>query len=236
MKPVIGITSYVEQARWGAWDLPAALVPLRYVAAVQSAGGRPLVVPPMSDAIEETIDVLDGIVFSGGSDLNPGLYDAKPHPETRGWRPQRDEAELELMKCALSCSLPMLAICRGMQMLNVVRGGDLRQHLPETSGGLHRERYGEFRRHEVRVDPSSRLGTVLGSRAEVASHHHQGPDRLGDDLRAVAWAPDDTVEGIEDPDLEFACGVLWHPEEDQEPVLFNHLVEAARAHALADGD
>lgn len=233
MRPVIGITSYVEQARWGSWDLPAALVPLRYVAAVESAGGRPLIVPPMPDALEETIDALDGLVFAGGSDLNPSLYEAEPHPETRGWRPQRDTAELELMKCALSCSVPMLAICRGMQLFNVVRGGDLRQHLPETSGGLHRENYGEFMRHEVRVDPSSRLGAALGSRAEVASHHHQAPGRIGRDLRAVAWAPDDTVEGIEDPRLGFACGVLWHPEEDQEPALFERLVSEARDHAVA---
>jgi putative glutamine amidotransferase len=233
VKPVIGITSYVEQARWGAWDLPAALVPLRYVASVESAGGRPLIVPPVADALEETVDALDGIVFAGGSDLNPALYGAEPHPETRGWRPQRDEAELELMKCALSSSVPVLAICRGMQMLNVVRGGDLRQHLPEASGELHRENYGEFVRHDVRVDPSSRLAAALGDRAVVASHHHQGPGRLGRDLRAVAWAPDDTVEGIEDPELEFVCGVLWHPEEDQKPALFEQLVDAARAHAMA---
>jgi putative glutamine amidotransferase len=234
MRPVIGITSYVEQARWGAWDLPAALVPLRYVAAVESAGGRPLIVPPVADALEETIDALDGVVFAGGSDLNPALYGAESHPKTRGWRPQRDEAELELMKCALSSSVPVLAICRGMQMLNVMRGGDLRQHLPETSGAMHRENYGEFVRHDVRIDPSSRLGAVLGDRAVVASHHHQGPGRLGRDLRAVAWAPDDTVEGIEDPELEFVCGVLWHPEEDQEPALFEQLVNAARTHAMAD--
>jgi putative glutamine amidotransferase len=234
VKPIIGITSYAERARWGAWDQPAALVPLRYVAAVEAAGGRPLIVPPVADALEETVDALDGIVFAGGSDLNPALYGAEPHPETRGWRPQRDEAELELMKCALSCSVPVLAICRGMQMLNVVRGGDLRQHLPEASGDMHRENYGEFVRHNVRVDPSSRLGAALGDRAVVASHHHQGPGRLGRDLRAVAWAPDDTVEGVEDPELEFVCGVLWHPEEDQKPALFEQLVDAARAHAMAE--
>lgn len=228
---MIGITSYTEEASFGVWTLPSALIPLAYVEAVERAGGRPLLVPPSEEGIEETLGALDGLLLSGGSDLDPTLYGADPHPETAGIRAERDRAELALLRAALERDLPVLAVCRGSQVLNVARGGDLVQHLPEAVGHeRHRRRPGVFSEHEVEVERESRLGRLLGGRAAVKSHHHQGLGRLGSGLRAVAWADDGSIEGLEDPGLRFALGVLWHPEEGEDDALFRALVEEARAY------
>jgi putative glutamine amidotransferase len=225
-KPLIGITTYVESARWGAWDAQAALVPYDYVRAVERAGGRAILVPPDEDGSEELLDAVDGLVFSGGNDLDPSGYGADAHPATNGTNPPRDRGELALLTAALERDLPVLAICRGVEVLNVVRGGDLVQHLPEVVGHEeHREVVGEFSEHEVSVDPSSRLGDVRGA---VKSHHHQGLGRIGDGLREVAWAEDGIVEALEDPGKPFVVGVLWHPEAGEDQRLFEQLVEAAR--------
>ena len=229
MRPLIGITSYAEEIRWGVWTEEAALVPLAYVRAVEKAGGRPLVVPPSEDGLEETLAALDGVVFSGGGDLDPELYGADPHDETDAPRAERDAAELRLLAAALDRDMPVLAICRGSQLLNVARGGDLVQHLPETVGHeQHRHDPGSFSDHEVKVEAGSRLGGLLGDRAPVKSHHHQGYGRIGSGLREVAWAEDGVVEGLEDADKRFALGVLWHPEEGEDFALFQGLVEEAR--------
>jgi putative glutamine amidotransferase len=229
MRPLIGITSYAEEIRWGVWTEDAALVPLAYVRAVERAGGRPLVVPPSDDGLEETLDALDGVIFSGGGDLDPELYGADPHDETDEPREERDAAELRLLEAALDRDMPVLAICRGSQLLNVARGGDLVQHLPETVGHeQHRHDPGSFSDHDVKVAAGSRLGGLLGDRAPVKSHHHQGYGRIGSGLREVAWAEDGVVEGLEDTDKRFALGVLWHPEEGEDFALFQGLVEEAR--------
>lgn len=228
-KPVVGITTYAENAKWGAWDVPTALVPLNYVQSVEAAGGRALLVPPSTDGVEEALDALDGIVFSGGSDLDPSLYGAEAHPETNGVRPARDRGELALMEGALARDMPMLAICRGLEILNVLRGGDIVQHLPEVVGDeRHKETPGVFAQHEVAVSTDSRLGEILGDRTPVNSHHHQAPGRVGDGLVETAWADDGTVEGLEDPSRAFALGVLWHPEVTQDAKLFGALVEEAK--------
>jgi gamma-glutamyl-gamma-aminobutyrate hydrolase PuuD len=225
-KPLIGITTYVEPASWGSWHVEAALVPYAYVRAVERAGGRAVLVPPDEDGIEEVLDALDGLVFSGGNDLEPEEYGAEPHPATTGTNPERDRGELALLEAALDRDLPVLAICRGFEVLNVARGGDLVQHLPEIVGHeQHRETVGEFSEHTVRVDPSSRIGEIAGA---VKSHHHQGIGRIGNGLRDVAWAADGTVEAIEDPGKPFVVGVLWHPEAGEDQRLFERLVEAAR--------
>ena len=225
-KPLIGITTYVEPASWGAWNLEAALIPYDYVRAVERAGGRAVLVPPDEDGSEEVLDALDGLVFSGGSDLTPEEYGAEAHPETKGTNPARDRGELALLTAALARDLPVLAICRGVEVLNVVRGGDLVQHLPDVVGNNnHREVPGTFADHPVRVDPSSRLGEVHGA---VKSSHHQGLGRIGEGLREVAWAEDGIVEALEDPDKPFVVGVLWHPEAGDDQRLFDQLVEAAR--------
>ena len=230
-KPLIGITTYVEEASWGHWRASAALIPFAYVRAVERAGGRALLVPPTSGAVDETLDALDGLLLSGGNDVDPASYGADAHRQTAGVDPNRDRAELALLEGALARDMPVLAVCRGSQLLNVARGGDLVQHLPDVVGDeKHRETLGIFSDHGVRVDEASRLGALVGERAPVKSHHHQGFGRLGEGLRESAWADDDTLEGVEDPSKRFALGVLWHPEEGEDAALFEALVAEARAY------
>lgn len=229
-RPLIGITSYEpEDVQAGVWFFSAALIPSTYVSAIAQAGGRPVVLPPLDDGVEETLDALDGLLFSGGEDLDPDHYGAERHPETKGVHEARDRAELVLLGAALERDMPVLAVCRGSQIMNVALGGDLVQHVPELVGHEeHRHTPGTFADHDVRVDPASRLGRVLGDHAPVKSHHHQGYGRLGEGLREVAWADDGLVEGLEDPDRRFALGVLWHPEEGDDDALFTALVTEAR--------
>lgn len=231
MRPVIGITSYAQEASFGPWKLPVALVPWDYVAAVERAGGRPLVIPPSEDGIEETLEAIDGLVLTGGADLDPAAYGADPHPATDEPQARRDAAEIALLRAALEKDLPTLAICRGSQLLNVVRGGDLVQHLPEVIGDeKHKQIPGTFSEHSIRIESGSRLGSVVGEHAPVKSHHHQGFGRVGDGLVETAWAEDGTLEGLEDPTRRFALGVLWHPEAGEDAALFDALVEEARAY------
>jgi putative glutamine amidotransferase len=233
---VIGITSYAQPARWGAWDLPAALIPLMYVEAVERAGGRPLVIPPSDDGLAETLDLLDGIVFSGGADVDPIAYGADAHPLTDPPQERRDRAELRLLEAALARDVPTLAICRGSQLLNVLRGGDLVQHLPDELGHTnHRETPGVFSDHDVDLLPGSRLATLLGERGTVKSSHHQGLGRVGEGLVVSARAADGTAEGVEDPSKRYAVGVLWHPEAGEDRRLFDGLVQEARLYRAARG-
>jgi len=233
-RPLIGITTYVVPAKWSYWDLEAALVPAAYVQAVEQAGGRALLVPPADDAVDETLDGLDGLVFSGGSDLDPELYGQEAHEKTFGTVRARDDAELALLTGALVRDMPVLAICRGSQVLNVARGGDLVQHLPDVVGDeKHKHTPGVFADHEVEVREDSRLGALLGPRAPVKSHHHQGFGRVGDRLVEAAWAEDGTLEALEDPSRRFAVGVLWHPEAGDDAALFDALVAEARAYLAA---
>ena len=228
-RPVVGITTYLVPAQFGAWELESALVPADYVRAVERAGGRPLLVPPSDEAVEETLDALDGVIFSGGSDLDPQLYGQAAHPETKGIVPDRDRAELALLQAALARDMPVLAVCRGSQVLNVALGGDLVQHLPEVVGDeKHKHTPGKYADHDVTVEPETRLRTLLGDRAPVKSHHHQGFGRLGEGLREAARAEDGTPEALEDPSRRFALGVLWHPEAGEDQRLFRALVEEAR--------
>jgi putative glutamine amidotransferase len=227
-RPVVGITSYAQDAQWGVWDLPAALVPLDYVDAIERAGGRAVVIPPVEEDIEQTLDLLDGIVFSGGADVDPGRYGADAHPETDVPQMRRDTGELALLQAALARDMPTLAICRGFQLLNVARGGDLVQHLPEEVGhDEHRQVPGEFAVHPVEVKEGSRLASIVGGGSDVTSHHHQGLGRVGEGLVECAWAADGTLEAVEDPSLRFAVGVQWHPEAGEDAALFEALVEQA---------
>jgi gamma-glutamyl-gamma-aminobutyrate hydrolase PuuD len=227
-RPLVGITTYVTPARFGAWDAEAALVPGDYVRAVERAGGRPLLVPPSEHGVDETLDAIDGLIFSGGSDLDPKLYGQDPHPETYGVVAERDRAELALLSAALERDLPVLAICRGSQVLNVALGGDLVQHLPDLVGHEeHKHTPGVFADHHVELEEGTRLASLLGDRAPVKSHHHQGFGRLGSGLRPAAHAEDGAVEAIEDPVRRFALGVLWHPEAGEDMKLFEALVEEA---------
>jgi putative glutamine amidotransferase len=230
-RPLIGISAYGEQACWGAWDLPASLVPQNYVDQVALAGGAPVMLPPVP-AAESAISRLDGLIISGGPDIEPARYGEQPGPRTTVVRPGRDAAELAFFRAAVAGGVPVLGICRGMQLMNVALGGTLIQHLPDVVGHEeHSPAPGAMGRHEVTVGRSgsrSRLAGILGQGAHlVPTHHHQGVDRLGDGLVATAWAADGTVEAVE-LDVRFALGVQWHPEAGDDPALFVALIEAAR--------
>jgi len=233
-RPVVGITTYVVPARFGVWDIESALVPYDYVRAVEQAGARALLVPPSTDGIAEVIDAVDGLIFSGGSDLDPELYGQEAHPETTGIVAGRDAAEVALLRAALDRDLPVLAICRGSQVLNVALGGDLVQHVPDVVGhDRHRETAGVFADHDVAVEAGTRLASVIGDRIPVKSHHHQGFGRLGTGLRAAARDEDGLVEALEAPSRRFTVGVLWHPEAGEDARLFEELVAQAAAYREA---
>jgi gamma-glutamyl-gamma-aminobutyrate hydrolase PuuD len=193
-----------------------------------------VLIPPSEDGVAETIEALDGIVFSGGSDVDPAQYGADPHPETDAPQARRDQAELALLRSALERDLPTLAVCRGFQLLNVARGGDLVQHLPDAVGtDVHKQVPGAFAVHPVEVRDGTRLAELIGSRPEVASHHHQALGRVGDGLAETAWAEDGTLEAVEDPVRRFVVGVQWHPEAGEDQALFEGLVDEARRYRAA---
>jgi putative glutamine amidotransferase len=228
-RPVIGITAYEEDARWGPWSERAVLVPATYVEAVEKAGGAAVVLPIQSKDLESLLGRVDGLVLSGGPDVDPDRYGESLHPRSDQPRVERDEFELALVDQAAQSDTPMLAICRGMQILNVARGGDLHQHLPEIVGHAgHSPTAGEYAQHQVDVLPASQLAAILkGSVVDAASHHHQAIDHLGAGLRVSASAQDGTIEAVEDPRLAYFIGVQWHPEVGGELTLFEGLVEAA---------
>jgi putative glutamine amidotransferase len=206
-------------------------VPAAYVHAIDRAGGRPLLVPLTAGGVEETLAAVDGMLFPGGADLDPELYGQEPHEATFGVDGERDQAELTLLEEALARDMPVLAVCRGSQVLNVARGGDLQQHLPDVVGDeTHKHMPGEFADHDVTIEAGTRLAALVGAGAPVKSHHHQGFGRIGEGLRAAARAEDGTIEAVEDPELRFAVGVLWHPEAGEDLRLFEELVRNARAY------
>jgi putative glutamine amidotransferase len=238
-RPVIGICSAIERASYGAWQLVCNLSPRSYSLSVQAAGGLALLLPADDAAAErpdEMLDLLDGLMLAGGADLDPASYGARPHPETKGAWPERDRFELALAHRALEREMPVLGVCRGMQMLNVACGGTLVQHLPDELGHeQHRHTPGSFSDHEVRIEAGTLAARAVGAeRTAVKSHHHQGVDELGDGVAVSGWsAEDDLVEAIELPGKPYALGVLWHPEEDERSRVIGSLVEAAREHAGA---
>jgi putative glutamine amidotransferase len=229
-RPVIGITAYAEDARWGVWDLPACLLPRNYIDEVAAAGGAPVMLPPVPGA-EAAVGRLDGLIISGGPDVEPARYGALPGPATTIVRPGRDEAEIAFFLAALDAGVPSLGICRGMQLMNVALGGTLIQHLPDVVGSdVHSPTPGTMAEHVVKVGmagSSCRLAAIVGAGTRaVPTHHHQGIEKLGTGLVATAWAEDGTIEAIELED-RFALGVQWHPESGNDPALFRALVEAA---------
>ncbi len=227
-KPVIGISAYDDVAAWGAWKVQAAIVPGSYVRSVTAAGGVPVILPVGGDAAGQVASV-DGLVLTGGPDVDPERYGAEPHEATVPATPGRDEHETALAAAATAAGIPILAVCRGLQLLNVARGGTLVQHLPDVLGHLgHGPAPGVFGRHPVTVGKGSHLAVALGDgQVVVESHHHQAVDVPGQGLEAVAWAPDGTPEAYEDPAAAFIVGVQWHPEEGDDPALFVALVAAA---------
>lgn len=231
-RPLIGITSYQDQAAWSVWQQRASLVPQTYVDAVTRAGGTALLLPPQPAAAPDVTalsDVLDGLVLAGGPDVDPARYGAAAGPHTGPPHPARDDWELRLLHGALERDLPLLAVCRGLQLLNVALDGTLVQHLPD---GTHRTPPARFVHHRVALEDGSRAHAVLGPTAEVSCYHHQAVDRVGRGLRVTARADDGTVEALELPGHRFALGVQWHPETDPEDGrLFHALVTASHREA-----
>jgi putative glutamine amidotransferase len=231
----VGISAAVEQARWGAWDEEVTMAPRHYARAVQQAGGLALLMPPddaAEAAPERWLDRIDALLLSGGNDIDPAFYGQPPHPETKGIRPERDRFEVALARAAVERGLPLLGICRGMELLNVACGGTLIQHLPDVVSGDHPHQPGTFVDHEIRLEPGSLAARAAGAElVQVSSAHHQGVDRLGDGLRASGWFGEEgIVEAIELDQAEhpFALGVLWHPEVEERSRIVAALVESVR--------
>jgi putative glutamine amidotransferase len=217
-RPVIGLCAAVERARWTHWDEEAVLLPRSYVRHVQRAGGQAILLPPDAGDPDDVLDLVDGLLLAGGADI--------------GDAPERDAFELALAERAIERDMPFLGVCRGMQVMNVARGGTLIPHLPDAVGHEdHREALGAFGDHDVRVADGSLARRVVGDALHpTKSHHHQGVDRVGAGLEVTAWATvDDLPEAIEDPERRFALGVQWHPEADPESPLIAALVEEARS-------
>jgi putative glutamine amidotransferase len=236
-RPVIGICSMVERANWTVWrDVEVNVSQRTYSRGVAEAGGLPVILPPddeTSDVPEQLLAMLDGLVLAGGSDIDPASYGAEPDPHTKGSWPERDRFELALARGALERDLPVLGICRGMQLLNVACGGTLEQHVADTE--LHLHTPGTFSDHDVRLEPGSLAARAVGAeRVSVRSHHHQGVDQLGDGLVATGWAdPGDTIEAIEIPEKRWALGILWHTEEERRSPVLGALTAASAKEAVA---
>jgi len=243
-RPVIGMCAALERARWSVWDLQAALLPYNYVEAVLGAGGLPLLLPVDPAAVadpEQTLALLDGLLLAGGADIDPGTYGQSAHAETVDTVPARDAFEIALTRGAIERDLPVLGICRGMQLINVARGGTLQQHLPERVGhDEHRRVIGSFAGsdHEVALVAGSLAARAAGeSSHQTLSHHHQGVDRLGDGLVVSGVSSlDELPEAIELPERRFVLGVQWHPEADTtSTVIAAFVTEAAAAAAVLSG-
>lgn len=230
-RPTIGVTSATERVSYGAWnDVQAFMSPASYARAVQRAGGRPVLLIPTQEDTEDpdgVLDVVDALIVTGGAgDVNPTLYGEEPHPETGPVQEERDAYELALVRAATERRMPVLGICRGMQILNVAYGGGIEQHIPDVVGHEdHRHTPGTFADHDVELESGSLAARAVGDvRAPVKSHHHQGVKEIGAGLAVTGRADDETIEALEDPSCPFVLGVLWHPEEDEKSQLINALV------------
>ncbi|MGO4458937.1 gamma-glutamyl-gamma-aminobutyrate hydrolase family protein [Streptomyces sp. M-16] len=234
--PLIGLTTYLADAQWGEWDLPAALVPSAYAGSLQAAGGRAVLLPPDApEAAADVVERLDAIVLTGGEDLDPALYGAPPHPSTGLPVRRRDRWEHAVLVAALARDIPVLGVCRGMQLMNVHAGGTLIQHLPDSVGHHgHNPNRGHFGAHAVTTVPGTRIGALLPGTRQVATHHHQAVDRLGAGFVVAARAADGTVEAIESTRHRFAVGVQWHPEMGGAAPVVHALVAAAGSAASAE--
>lgn len=235
-RPLIGITTYLEWARYGVWHTEGPVLPRSYVDAMTAAGGVPMLIPPLGDGFGEIVAGLDGLVLSGGADIDPARYGQQPHDKTVGTRPQRDAFELALLDAALAARLPVLGVCRGVELLNVAFGGTLTQHLPDVvEHSAHQPAPGVFGTNRFTLREGSRLAGIVGTEPSGQCHHHQALDELGSGLTAVGFASDGTIEAVEREGEEFVCGVQWHPEETLDDVrLFAALVEAARGRQKED--
>ncbi len=227
--PLIGLSTYVETARYGPWEERVALLPETYVSAVGRAGGCAVLLPPSSFDPVLVLSALHGLVVPGGPDVDPRRYGATAHHETDPPRAERDAWEIALCRQAVAIDLPLLAVCRGLQVLNVALGGTLHQHLPDILGDdSHRATLGQVSLNRVELRAPSAVASILGGKTEGYCHHHQALDTLGAGVEPVGFAADGTVEAVELAGNTFAIGVQWHPEENAaDDRLFDALVHAA---------
>jgi putative glutamine amidotransferase len=227
-RPVIGLTTYAEQAKFLAWDTPATLLHRNYADCVVAAGAIPVLLPPVTDAYASLVDRVDGLVLTGGADVDPHRYGVEPHPATFT-RPDRDAFEFGLFEAARRAGKPVLGVCRGLQVINVALGGTLAQHLPDKLGDVaHQPAPATFGTSSVTLVDGTRAADVLGPETKGQCYHHQAIDRLGAGLVASGHTSDGTIEAAELPG-EFVLGVQWHPEQDTADVrLFHALVEAVK--------
>jgi putative glutamine amidotransferase len=237
--PVIGITTYREQARWGVWDTTADVLHAQYADALVAAGGVPVLLPPATASDEVAAAVvarIDGLVVSGGADVAPARYGEEPHPRTTSWREDRDAWESALLRAADAAALPTLGVCRGMQLMAVAAGGALVQHTPDVVGHEgHNPGGAEFGTTGVRTEAGSRLAALVGDTVEVGCHHHQTV-AAHPGFAATAWAADGSLEAMERPGPRFCVAVQWHPEVREDTRLFVGLVAAAAARAAGRMD
>lgn len=242
-RPAIGICTVQTEASWGLWTLPAALLPLNYIDAIQAAGGLALMIAPdpaLAENPDQLLATLDGLILAGGNDVDPATYGAEPHPATAGLVPVRDATELALSRRAVALDLPVLGICRGMQVLNVAMGGTLLQHLPDVVGHEeHRRVPGSFTGsdHDVHLRSGSLAARATGEETHgTKSHHHQGVDVIGSGLQITGHSTIDQLpETIEADGKRFVLGVQWHPEADERSRVIAALVNAARDYRTARG-
>lgn len=228
-RPLIALTSYLESAKWNVWDkVPAALLPWTYVRQVIDAGGAPILLPPEPSTVLDVMSRVDGLMLTGGPDVDPGRYGEERGSFTQRPRVSRDETELAALAAAQRRGIPVLAICRGVQLLNVARGGTLHQHLPDHAPKVP----GTYDSNQIRIDAGSTLAAALGEEAGMLCAHHQAIDRVGDGLEVVARAADGVIEGVEDPSVPFLVGIQSHPEELPASLpLFRAFVTACRSGA-----
>lgn len=230
-RPLIGLTTYLEPSRHGVWDVVSAILPQAYLDGVSRAGGRPVLLPPQNAWTDDEIDDLDGLILTGGADIDPGRYGQRPLPTSGTPQPGRDGSELDLLAAAERKRLPVLGICRGLQVINIAHGGTLHQHLPDVLGHTgHQRAPGVFNDVSVKLEDGSMPAAWHGPEITVRCHHHQAIDQLGDDLRVVGRAADGTIEALEDSRPgRFLVGVQWHPEEWLDDLAaFAAIVQAAR--------
>jgi putative glutamine amidotransferase len=229
-RPIIGITGELEAARWRNWIREAVVSPVSYTRAVERAGGAPVILPPVpSSSVASLIARIDALVVAGGRDIDPSLYNQAPHDQSDVPDHRRDRFEILMIRAAIDADLPFLAISRGMQVLNVARGGTLTQHLPDRLGSeSHKPDPVKMTTHDVQISAASNLGRVLGATAQVPAAHHQAIDRIGSGLLTVAWTPDQVVEAVELQGHKFGIGVQWRPEEGDDTRIFEALVAAAK--------
>ena len=231
--PRIGISGYRAEVEWGGvWRQPATFIPQQYVDFVTAGGGVPVVLPAVSEQAEVAVEGIDALILSGGPDVAPERYGAAKDPQAERGDPHRDSSDFALLEAALRRDLPVLAICRGLQVLNVAYGGTLHQHVPNVAGSeTHRVAIGTFQRNGVRTVAGSRLESIIGAGTEVPCHHHQSVADVGAGLVACAYAADGVVEALEDTERGFVMGIQWHPEEDADFSLSKALVSATRSRA-----